>query len=163
MAENSHPYPDLSQPDNRHERTDVDAVAVSKFGIGLILLCIAALGLLVGVFRYLQSLDPGTTTRVVTKPKLPPAPVLESTPVLDLRAIRVAEEQVLHTYGWIDQPKGVVRIPIDRAIDLLAQRGLPSRPQTEVQAGAGEVSVPTESGLGPKMQSPGGPLAGELK
>jgi hypothetical protein len=27
----------------------------------------------------------------------------------------------------VDQPKGVVRIPIDRAIDLLAQKGLPSR------------------------------------
>lgn len=162
MAENSQRY-DLSQPEHRHEHADVDAVAVSKFGIGLVLLCIVALSLLVGVFRYLQSLDTGTTTRVVRAPKLPPAPVLESTPVLDLRGIRVAEEQSLHTYGWVDQPKGVVRIPIDRAIDLLAQRGLPSRPQTDVQTAASNVSIPTESGLGTKVQSPGGPLAGELK
>jgi hypothetical protein len=27
----------------------------------------------------------------------------------------------------VDQPKGVVRIPVDRAIEVLAQRGLPSR------------------------------------
>ena len=39
------------------------------------------------------------------------------------------EEQTLHSYGWVDQPAGVVRIPIDRAMELLAQRGLPTRPQ----------------------------------
>ncbi len=35
----------------------------------------------------------------------------------------------MHSYGWVDQPAGVVRIPIDRAMELLAQRGLPTRPQ----------------------------------
>ena len=64
--------------------------------------------------------------------------------------MRAAEEQVLTTYGWVDQQKGVVRVPIDRAIDLLAQKGLPSRPQSEAQAAASEVSMPTESGLGQK-------------
>ena len=63
----------------------------------------------------------------------------------------------------MDQKTGVVHIPIDRAIDLLAQRGLPSRPQKGSQTAAFDVSVPTESGLGPKMQQVGGPLAGEGK
>jgi hypothetical protein len=45
---------------------------------------------------------------------------------------------------------------------MLAQRGLPSRSQTEPQSAAAGVSVPTESGLGPKLQKPGGPLSGEL-
>ena len=35
----------------------------------------------------------------------------------------------MHSYGWVDQQAGVVRIPIDRAMELLAQRGLPTRPQ----------------------------------
>ena len=42
------------------------------------------------------------------------------------------EEQTLNSYGWVDQQAGVVRIPIDRAMDLLAQRGLPTRPQAGV-------------------------------
>jgi hypothetical protein len=149
------------QPEARHEHADVNAWAVGKFGIGLVLLCLVALSLLVGLFRYFDSLDGGKPAAAALK--LPPAPSLETTPVQDLQAIRAEEEQILRSYGWVDQPKGVVRIPIDRAIDLLAQRGLPSRPQAEPQTAAGEVSVPTESGLGPKMQPPGGPLAGELK
>jgi hypothetical protein len=32
---------------------------------------------------------------------------------------------VLNSYGWVDQPKGIVRIPVAQAIDILAKRGLP--------------------------------------
>ncbi|SPE29583.1 quinol:cytochrome c oxidoreductase, cytoplasmic subunit [Candidatus Sulfopaludibacter sp. SbA6] len=161
MAENKPHLPDLTEPAARHEHSDVNAWMVGKFGIALALLCIVAMGLLFGLFRYFQSMDGGQP--LVTAVKLPPAPTLEITPALDLKAIRAAEDQLLTSYGWVDREKGVVRIPIARAIDLLAQRGLPSRPQNEVQTAARDVSVPTESGLGPKMQPPGGPLAGELK
>ena len=161
MAENKPHLPDLTEPDARHEHTDVNVWVVGKFGIALVLLCIVALGLLFGLFRYFQSLDGGSPA--VTALKLPPAPTLETTPVQDLKAIRAAEEQLLTSYGWVDREKGLVRIPIARAIDLLAQRGLPSRPQDQVETAARDVSVPTESGLGPKMQPPGGPLAGEVK
>ena len=95
--------------------------------------------------------------------RLPPMPRLQSAPITDLKDMRAAEDQILTGYGWVDQQHGVVRIPIDRAIDLLAQRGVAARPQNEPQSAAADVSVPTESGLGPKMQRPGGPLAGELK
>jgi hypothetical protein len=37
-------------------------------------------------------------------------------------------QQRLTNYGWVDRNAGKVHIPIDRAIDLLAQRGLPTRP-----------------------------------
>jgi len=162
MAENKPHLPDLTEPEHRHETTDVNAWAVGKFGIALALLCILAMGLLFGLFRYFQSTMEGGEPRV-TAIKVPPAPTLETTPVQDLKAIRAAEEQLLTSYGWVDQEKGLVRIPIARAIDLLAQRGLPSRTGDEIQTAARDVSVPTESGLGPKMMPPGGPLAGESK
>ena len=41
--------------------------------------------------------------------------------------MRAAENKILHSYGWIDEKKGVVRIPIERAMELTAQRGLPVR------------------------------------
>jgi len=40
------------------------------------------------------------------------------------------EDQKLATYDWVDQDAGKVRIPIDRAMDLIVQRGLPVREQT---------------------------------
>jgi hypothetical protein len=39
------------------------------------------------------------------------------------------ENDVLESYDWVDQNNGVVRIPIDRAMDLVAQRGLPVLPE----------------------------------
>ena len=60
--------------------------------------------------------------------------------------MRAAEDQMLTSYGWVDPQNGVVRIPIDRAIDLLAQRGLARRGQRRSKRAAGDVSVPTESG-----------------
>ena len=148
MEENKHPH-------IGHETSDVDTWAVGKFGIGLLLLCIATLGLIFGVFRYFQNeLDakPGATA-VVDPVKVFPQPQLQTTPVLDLQAVRAEETQRLTTYGWVDQPKGVVRIPIDRAIELLAARGLPAR---TVQPPAQDISVPTESSLGMKQHAAGG-------
>jgi hypothetical protein len=61
-----------------------------------------------------------------TRPQYP-EPRLQVAPQVDLAALRTRENTELTTYGWIDRGAGVVRIPIDRAIDLLAQRGLPVR------------------------------------
>ena len=45
----------------------------------------------------------------------------------DSQAIREQGEERLHSYGWVDQGAGIVHIPIDRAIDLIVERGLPAR------------------------------------
>jgi len=142
-----------------HEVRDVNAWAVGKFAIGLVFLCIFSMVLLVGFLKYLETTLPPVAEG--TRP-LPPSPRLESTPVQDLKAMRDAEDKILKSYGWVDQSNGVVRIPIARAIDLLAQKGLPARPQNGVQS-ASTASVPTESGLGEKVQQAGGPLAGAAK
>jgi hypothetical protein len=83
-----------------------------------------------------------------------PHPQLQSDPATDLRRYLKAKERELMTYGWIDQKAGIVRIPIDRAIDLLAHRGMPIRPPnsglTELdmqaqKAGAEKIMPPNES------------------
>lgn len=174
MAENKHdphsPH-DVTEPERpepKFEERDVDVWAVGKFGIGLALVCVLCLALLLGFFKFLENQNGGPERRTGTgigidASKLPPEPRLEETPIRDLNAMRAAEDKILNSYAWIDKSSGLVRIPIDRAIDLLAQRGLPSRPQNGPQSAAGDVSVPTESGLGEKVQQPGGPLAGEGK
>jgi len=160
--------PDQQNPEVRHETRDVNEWAIGKFAIALVLVCVCVLALLVGLFRFfidqtggpppsrvLQGLD-------IDARKLPPEPRLQVAPALDLQQMRAAEDQILNSYGWVDRTNGVVRIPIDRAMDILAQRGLPARQTNTPQSAAANVTVPTESGLGPIMQPPGGPLSVEL-
>jgi HAMP domain-containing protein len=106
---------------------------VGKFAVALLLVTVAVLFLLFGVFRYLLSREggppAGRSQVAATEPaKAFPQPQLQANEVQDLKAVRAAEDQVLNGYAWMDPEKGVVRIPINRAIDLLVERGLPSRP-----------------------------------
>jgi hypothetical protein len=156
--------PDLARPGADHERSDIDVWAVGKFAIGLAFLCVLAMGLLFGLFKYFQATTGGPMPNQglnVDARRLPPEPRLQTTPVTDLKEMRAAEDKILNGYSWVDQAHGVVRVPIDRAIDMLAQRGLPSRPENGPQT-ASNATVPRESGLGPVMNQVGGPLAPQM-
>jgi hypothetical protein len=71
-------------------------------------------------------------TRVVTSEEIQQfsSPRLETNERSEIAKFRLEEEQRLHSYGWADQSAGVVRIPIERAMELVAQRGLPTTPRT---------------------------------
>ncbi len=156
-------HTDLEHPHLGYEVRDVNAWAVSRFGIALVLLCIFAVALLVGLFRYFESTYGGPmppTGLNLDARALPPAPTLQRTPRLDLQRFRAAEDEVLNSYSWIDRQRGIVHVPIEVAIDILARQGLPGRQQAPP---TDKADVPTESGLGPVMQQPGGPLAPELQ
>ena len=58
-----------------------------------------------------------------------PQPRLEENERTELNDFRLSEEKKLHSYDFIDQKAGVVRIPIDRAMQLIAERGLPTTPR----------------------------------
>jgi hypothetical protein len=149
------------KPHAGHEESDVNVIAVGKFAVALLIMTVLAMALLVGVFKYFQAQDGGKATSV-DPAKVFPQPQLQTTPIPDLKAIRAAEDQMLSSYGVVDPDKGVIRIPIARAMDMIVERGLPVRKEAPPQA-PGNVSVPSESGLGPKMQAPGGPISGEGK
>ncbi len=57
----------------------------------------------------------------------PPAPRLQPQPLRDIRELRAANDAQLANYAWVDKSAGVVRIPIERAMELVAERGLPTR------------------------------------
>ena len=57
---------------------------------------------------------------------MPPEPRLQTNPRAGPRAICArSEDEVLDSYGWVDKNAGVVRIPIDEAMKLTLERGLP--------------------------------------
>jgi hypothetical protein len=124
MDETKHPL----NPRMRHETTDINVWAVGKFAIALVVVTVVSLALVFGLMKFFQSQEANSVANTVQPTKLFPQPQLQQTPILDLRAIRAEEDKILNGYGWVDQPKGVVRIPISDAIDILAKRGLPSRP-----------------------------------
>ena len=115
-------------PQIRHETTDVNVWAVGKFAIGLVAVTLISIVLLFGLLKFFQAREETAMAPVVEPTKVFPQPQLQKTPILDLRAIHAEEDKLLNGYGWVDQPKGVVRIPVSLAIDVLAKKGLPSRP-----------------------------------
>jgi hypothetical protein len=60
-----------------------------------------------------------------------PEPHLETDERTEINDFRLHEEEQLNSYGFIDKSAGTVHIPIGRAMQLIAQRGLPVRPQNE--------------------------------
>jgi hypothetical protein len=68
--------------------------------------------------------------------QVPPGPRLETNTGAALSELRLREDKELATYGWIEGRPGVVRLPIDRAIELLAERGLPEPTEPEETPGA---------------------------
>jgi hypothetical protein len=83
-----------------------------------------------GIFRYLET-HPATSVQpnpmALFDSQIPPAPRIEEHPAIEIQQLHTQEDQTLSTYGWIDKSKGIVRIPLDRAIELQLQRGLPTR------------------------------------
>jgi hypothetical protein len=52
----------------------------------------------------------------------------------DLADLHEREDLLLNYYSWVDQSKGTVRIPIERAMELIAKSGLPVMPPPQQQA-----------------------------
>ena len=70
-----------------------------------------------------------------------PGPLLQVSPREDLDQMGARERRQLDTPAWVDRDRGVARIPIERAIALTAERGLPNWPAVEgaqAQPGAGD-------------------------
>lgn len=169
MAENKRP-PDLEErhnPQLHHEPSDVDTRALTRFGIIFALGLVASLFLVWFVFDYFKGREerkgpPPSAMLNRDARRLPPEPRLQASPVQDLSQMKAAEQQLLDGYAWIDPANGLVRIPVSRALDLVAKEGLPSRSQTAPLA-TGTATVPTESGLGPIVHQEGGPLSANRK
>jgi hypothetical protein len=116
-----------------YEHTDADVVILAKFGLWLAISAIVihfgllfAFDLLVG--RYEAKVEPEFPLAVgAAQPRLPAEPRLQRSPANEIYEFRRKEDAVLHGYGWVDKNAGTVRIPIDEAMRLTVERGLPAR------------------------------------
>jgi hypothetical protein len=74
-----------------------------------------------GVFFYLRSAVPGAFRATVEHPF--PEPELQKNPQADLQDFERDQCKTLSRYGWVDRPKGIARIPIEQAMQIVAARG----------------------------------------
>ena len=141
------------------ERRDIGAAGVLYFLLGLAVCGLIVHFVMTGLYSYLEKRS--ETEQAPVSPLVKnapedtrhlsvdyrdylkqnfPSPQLEIDERTQLNKIRLNEEETLASYGYIDQKAGIVRIPIERAMDLIAERGLPVRSQsntTEVASTAG--------------------------
>jgi hypothetical protein len=129
---NAHPHGELHNPDTAHETVDISMRGIVSFVILLAVVTLAIQGAMYGVFRVFDRMeaasDSGVPPLATPANQAPADPRLQTTPWADLKTLHAQESSYLHGYGWIDQPAGVAHISIDRAKELLLQRGLPVRP-----------------------------------
>jgi len=126
MSEN---FRETENSARRHETTDANIRNIWMFGAGLFVTIVFSLVAVMLLFNYFvarQGLGPPASPFEDTR-QLPPAnvPSLQVRAPSDMEQFRKAEAETLNTYEWVDKKGGTVRIPIDRAMDLLIQRGLP--------------------------------------
>jgi len=120
------PLPDRPNQSG-HETTDASPLYIGLFALGLVLMIALVLPLLGWIFWRLEAAAQRADTRQspLAGDQTPPAPRLEEQSADELAKLRRAEQRRLSSYGWIDPQQHVVRVPIERAIEILAERGLP--------------------------------------
>ena len=135
---------ELHHEEVRYERQDLSPKAILSFLLGLAVFGLLLHFVLFGAYRFFDAysrthqpaMNP-LVTRAETNPrqvspdeiKQFPQPRLEINERQEIKDFRLKEEQQLNTYGWVDQKTGVVHIPIERAMELIAQRGLSTTPK----------------------------------
>ena len=128
---------DHAQQDNplvHHEESDVNIRGIFGFAAGLAI-AVGFIAFVVWVLftffvsRAARKSTPEYPLAVQQENRLPPEPRLQTNPRQDLSDLRSQEDQILDTYGWVDKNAGTVRIPIEQAMKLTLQRGLPARQQ----------------------------------
>jgi hypothetical protein len=146
-----------------HEESDIDIRAIFIAAVVLVALTAFCYAAVWGTYKVLEKRADTTLNgreyplAKDTENRLPPAPRLQVDPKQELLDMRADEEKRLDGYHWVDRNNGLVRIPIEEAMKLTIQRGLPSR----AQAGAAAPVMPSIVTPGIPALAPAEPVAAE--
>jgi hypothetical protein len=118
------------QPEVGFERTDVDAGSLLKAGFYVVAITTAVIFFLAWLYGLFVAQEaarqpPPPVMRPDAAALAPPPPLLQTAPAQDLAAFRAQEDIILGSYGWVDKEAKLVRIPIEEAMRIVAEKGLP--------------------------------------
>ncbi len=129
-----------------HEQSEVSVrlivVSLAFLAVVTFIVCV----LVVGIFRYFHSYY-GTdeATRSFRSRWFRRSRASKWRPMSNCSSCSAKEDHILSTYAWVDQKAGTVRVPIDRAIDLLAAKGLPIAQLSGRHSGGKETACGSEA------------------
>jgi hypothetical protein len=147
----------IKNPDVAHEESDVSIRPIAWFMAWLVIATAVVMLLMIGLYRYLDNRANKQDERersplASERNPIPPQPVLQlgpespgltrfdpakTNPTSEVDSMHEQENLKLDHYAWVDQSKGIVCLPIERAKELALERGvLKSRPQPPTAAGA---------------------------
>jgi hypothetical protein len=154
--ETKKPLQDKGGPEKPgYEKRDANLPVLLKFGFWLaVLILVAFVGMkyTLNYFQRVQPLGPPASPLENTR-TLPPGPRLQAKPHQELSDYCNTQEQNVTSYRWVDQQNGVVQIPVDRAMELVLEQGLPVRPMSSAPPGSagmhqvGTVDSPLPAGV----------------
>ncbi|MEO6811762.1 MAG: hypothetical protein ABI353_21845 [Isosphaeraceae bacterium] len=164
MTSDMQPQGDFStNVGHQHEKYDVGIRGIFFFGLSLVIMTVVVQVTLAGVMELF-----GREKERETKATLPvlfanetglyPAPKLQESPALDVVKMHADEAIVLSGYGWVDPKAHIARIPIDRAMDLLAAQGLPTREPKATPKTGEPTTQESKSGSKPESRMDDSPL-----
>lgn len=124
---------------NGYERTDASPRGLLYFVLIMAAILAAVSLSLILLFKHFERAE--NPASFVAAPfagthPLPPPPRIQPVPGIDMQSYYQSQQNLLNTYGWVDKQNGIVRLPIDRAMQLLLERGLPVRSSTNQQNAA---------------------------
>jgi hypothetical protein len=126
---------DAAHPEEAgYELSDLNPGYVGLFGIGLSVVLVIAVVVASLLIQYKTVQHARQDTPIPQLAREREATLgtrLQVDPKNELRQMRAAEDAMLNSYGWVDKDAGIVRIPVDRAMEILAKKGLPARKQEE--------------------------------
>jgi hypothetical protein len=152
------------------ERRDVNVFQITAFGIGLLISCMVVVFAMWALFAFLAHREDSANVAMPGKMAaerqyVPPEPRLSGVvledgkisphpvyPRVELKEMLEDEDAILNNYGWVDPANGTVRIPIDQAIDMVAKKGLPSKPSPAGTDHDGYRTIPSVASSGRTLE-----------
>ena len=159
---NSHPKADPSHATEAprhpvgHETKDVDPAGVLWLALAVALV-VGAVQVALLLFQYYMqrsaAAEDPPRSPVADVQQRPPQPRLQQHPTRDYQAYQREQQDILNSYGWVDKQQKITRIPIDRAIELLLERGIQAPAPTD-DAPASETDAPSDNDASSESDAP---------
>jgi hypothetical protein len=106
-----------------HEPIETDVRAVWRTAAAIVGVVLAVFLLIVGMMKWFSRAEGTRGSGDAAKPDLKWADQNS------LQQLRDEEQKALNDYEWVDRNAGVARIPVDRAMEIISQNGLPTQLQ----------------------------------
>ncbi len=147
-----------AHPELNHETTDVNLTGITRLAIASLVIILIILGFVYLFERGMGRVLPDTTTAPAmadwkpTDSRVPKAPLLITDEPGLLRKLRSEEEKTLHHYAWVDKGSGVVQVPIDKALEMVAANPKLLAPQDGAAPAPAPPAAPPAAAAAPEAK-----------